>query len=258
MSTWRVASEARNLSLGLLNAFVAGSMKSFAVNTTANEVVRKTLRAFRFQEGVTCSDEETGYLFGGGGHPVLRLAAPVLNLPSTVLRGRWLGSWSARVLGAGTERSIDDLWLKTRDLVSATVQRDGAFYDWFCRADKNLPKTTLGLFRGEELCAVLCFCRRDWKGRRELELLDIWPPLPEGNDANATVAAALEGALRLAKEWNCDLVQLPHFSRALEVALAKNGVWFRRKNTRRHFFGGQGLGSAGLEYRTGLDGDWAL
>jgi hypothetical protein len=252
MSTWRVSSEARNQSLQLLNAFVRETERSFSVNTTANEVVRKTLRAFRFQEAATCPDGKTSYLFGRGDHKAVRLLAPLLNLPSSLLGGGE-ATFEAREIGPASADIIDRFWEKTKSRFPIVLRRDASFYRWFCFSEEILPKRVYGLFQGDELAAVLCFCQRNWSGRRELELLDFWPP-----PSDEAVPAMLICARRLAKEWRCDLIQIPHFSESLAGALRRRGVWYRKENRRRHFFQGGGLGGLSLECRSGLEGDWAL
>jgi hypothetical protein len=276
-TTWWVAPEHRQLSLGLLARFTAQKAHGH-FNTTGSPTTNKLMEAFRYgpfpgegwtresfaiidparlaaaklrQQGRQRSIPGAG-LAARAAEALAPLGTRVQELRLPVARApyRW------EELRRADER-FDALAEVTRKRYQFTAERDRASVDWYLRGEGPERKVLVACLRGDILAGHAIFLQRESGTLAELPILDCID-LVRDEDDPGLVAALLAGVAEIARRRQIPLVVLRHFDDFLAAQYRAFGLLTRVGPPRRDFVKLPPLGDQGGYYLTQFHGDFFI
>jgi hypothetical protein len=271
LTTWRVLHTHRNHSLHLLYQAIRCAKGAISFNTTPSDDAARVMKGVKFN------------LFPYYADPIKSVI--VVN-PRRVLRSRgksqvlsalaaWFGAPVLRVfqdyrthlereskqtsvrLMTHADSSFDDLWLRTRNCYAHTNVRTAAAINWQCFLSEDFRRFLFACMHGDRLLGYLIAATGVRNGLNVASCADLWldPDSP----------AALRDLLSFARHWadkeGVDVIEIPHFDRALGRQLAALGLFQRRfSGEQPAYYKAPDLGmlNPASSYLVGLQGDRGL
>jgi len=164
-----------------------------------------------------------------------------ITAEAMVMLKPWQHLWLKRIKPHNTlqvresykvDEAFDDLWDRTKAIYSHTNVRSAVAVNWYCFGDKIQPKKLFGCYQDGQLAGFIILRILEGQKIRKFEALDLWTDPAAGG----VVEALIDYVVQYAKEYDINVIILPHFNLELGKRIRKFAFPDRNAAPRQEYF----------------------